>query len=70
MIDERIARHVEALERIYNAADERVARAAGLEDNALAAAKLEGERLEAEVSALSELEQSEKSAAASAAATN
>jgi hypothetical protein len=55
LLDKRIARFVEVLERIYAAAEERAARAAGLDDKALLAAKMEGDRLEAEVSALVEV---------------
>ncbi|MBL8680653.1 MAG: hypothetical protein JNK05_15855 [Myxococcales bacterium] len=52
LLDKRIARFIEVLERIYTAAEERAARAAGLDEKALLAAKMEGDRLEAEVSAL------------------
>jgi hypothetical protein len=55
VLDKRIARLIEALDRIYAAAEERAARAAGLDDGALVAAKMEGDRLEAEVSALIEV---------------
>jgi hypothetical protein len=55
VLDKRIRAHVETLERLYAAADERLARVAGLDDGALAAAKLEGEALEAEASALAEV---------------
>ncbi|MFO0557435.1 MAG: hypothetical protein U0269_05400 [Polyangiales bacterium] len=55
LLDKRIARFVEVLERIYTAAEERAARAAGLDDKALLQAKMEGDRLEAEVSALIEV---------------
>ncbi len=55
LLDKRIARFIDALERIYTAAEERAARAAGLDDKALLAAKMEGDRLEAEVSALIEV---------------
>ena len=52
LLDKRIARFIEVLERIYTAAEERAARAAGLDERALLEAKSEGDRLEAEVSAL------------------
>jgi hypothetical protein len=55
LLDKRVARFVEMLERIYTAAEERAARAAGLDDKALLQAKMEGDRLEAEVSALIEV---------------
>lgn len=55
LLDKRIARFVDALDRIYTAAEERAARAAGLDDKALLAAKMEGDRLEAEVAALIEV---------------
>jgi hypothetical protein len=55
LLDARIQSHVDALERIHAAADERLARAAGLDDRALTAARLEGEQLEAEVAALAEV---------------
>lgn len=74
LLDKRIARFVEVLERIYTAAEERAARAAGLDDKALLQAKMEGDRLEAEVSALIEVStsvrvESEPSASADQSAT-
>jgi hypothetical protein len=55
VLDKRIRAHVDALERLYTAANERIARAAGLTDEALAAARMEGEALQAEVAALTEV---------------
>ena len=55
LLDRRIEQHVEGLERIHAAADERLARAAGLQDQRLTAARLDGEKLEAEVNALIEV---------------
>lgn len=55
VLDRRIEQHVEALERIHAAADERFARAAGLTDQRLAAARVDGETLETEVRALVEV---------------
>ncbi len=55
LLDKRIGRYVDALERIYTAAEERAARSAGLDDHALEAAKAEGDRLEAEIAALVEV---------------
>lgn len=55
LLDERLRALVHALERVYRACEERTARIAGLDDHALTAARLEGERLEAEVAALEEL---------------
>ncbi|MDP3275121.1 MAG: hypothetical protein Q8Q09_08005 [Deltaproteobacteria bacterium] len=54
-LDRRIARHVDALERIYSAAEERSAHVAGMDNAALDAARLEHERLASEISALQEL---------------
>lgn len=55
LVDARITAHVDALERIYAAADERLARTAGLDDGALREASMAAESLEAEVAALAEL---------------
>jgi hypothetical protein len=55
VLDGRIEQHVEALERIHGAVDERFARAAGLTDSRLAAARIDGETLETEVRALVEV---------------
>ncbi|MFO0645997.1 MAG: hypothetical protein U0326_07145 [Polyangiales bacterium] len=55
VLDRRIEQHVEALERIHAAADERFARAAGLTDQRLAEARIDGETLETEVRALVEV---------------
>jgi hypothetical protein len=55
VLDGRIKQHTESLERIHAAADERYARNAGLTDQRLAAATLDGETLETEVRALVEI---------------
>lgn len=55
VIDERIANHVDVLERVHAAAAERVARTLGLDDRGINGAKLEREGLEAEVRALAEI---------------
>lgn len=55
VLDQRIEQHVEALERIHAAVEERYARAAGLVDPRLAAARVDGETLETEVRALIEV---------------
>jgi hypothetical protein len=55
VLDQRIAQHVEGLERIHAAAEERFARAAGLSDQRLEAARMDGETLETEVKALVEV---------------
>jgi hypothetical protein len=55
VIDERIANHVDVLERVHAAAAERVARTLGLDDRGINGAKLEREGLEAEVRALTEI---------------
>lgn len=55
VLDARIEQHVEGLERIHAAAEERFARAAGLGDGRLAAAKVEAETIETEVKALVEV---------------
>lgn len=56
VLDRRIASHVDALERAYASADERIARAAGLDDNALHGLRLEADAMAAEASALAELD--------------
>lgn len=55
VLDQRIASHVDALERAYAAADERLARSAGLDDKALHNVRLEADALAAEASALAEV---------------
>lgn len=55
VLDRRIEQHVEGLERIHAAAEERFARAAGMTDGRLAAAKVEAETIESEVKALVEV---------------
>ncbi|MFO0629036.1 MAG: hypothetical protein U0325_25905 [Polyangiales bacterium] len=55
VVDERIAHHVDVLERVHAAAAERVARTLGLDDRGINGAKLEREGLEAEVRALTEI---------------
>ncbi len=55
VLDRRIEQHVEGLERIHAAADERFARAAGLSDGRLAAAAVEAEAIETEVRAIVEV---------------
>jgi hypothetical protein len=55
VLDQRIASHVDALERAYAAADERLARSAGLDDKALHHVQLEADALAAEASALAEV---------------
>lgn len=55
VLDRRIEQHVEALERIHAAADERFARATGITDQRLADARVDGETLEIEVRALVEV---------------
>jgi hypothetical protein len=56
LLETRIASHVDALERVYAAAGERQARVVGLDDKALTAARLEGDALLAEASALAEVD--------------
>jgi hypothetical protein len=62
LFDARIESHVEALERFHRAADERLARAAGLDDHALHAARVESEQLEAEAAALADVAHGERTA--------
>jgi len=55
VLEQRITQHVEGLERIHAAAEERFARAAGMSDQRLEAARMDGETLETEVKALVEV---------------
>jgi hypothetical protein len=55
VLDQRIASHVDALERAYAAADERLARSAGLDDKALHNVRLEADAFAAEAAALAEV---------------
>jgi hypothetical protein len=62
ILDKRIRAHVDTLERLYAAADERVARVGGLEDKPLAEAALERDEMEAAASALAEVTATERNA--------